>query len=1037
MSPAKFTLENNRTALVIYFGLLFAGIFSFLNIGRLEYPEFTIRTAKIITSYSGRSTLEVEKQISDPIEEAIRQMPEVDSIESTSKPGLSILTVELAETYFDLDPIWQDMRDKLDEVSLPDGASVPLVNDEFGDVYPYIYALVSDGFGNRQTLDYAEEIQDALLALDGVGKVEFHGDAEERIFLDFSSSEAAALDYSPSELSGVLAAQNAVENSGSALVGDERLNLVTQGEFESIEEIENYRLSLGDTSRTIRVSDVVEVTRDYIEPLTLIAHYNGQRSICIAVSMMEGEAVTKVGERIEAKMAELQTTLPIGLDIERMFYQPIYVDKSIDDFIENLGQAFFFVVIVMFLFAGIRIALIVGVLVPSAILMTFVFMPTFDVQLEMMSIAALIIALGLLVDNAVVVTEQILVRQGKGQDRLSAVVDSVKGLVVPLLASSATTVAAFSTIALSEGAVSEFTFSLFAVISLTLFSSWVLSITIIPLFCYYFLKPLERDTFVGRALNKLYDPYQKLLRGVIRFGWTYPLVILVLTVVAVSGMQFVPTIFFPPNERGQFVIDFELPLGKDILETERVVSQLEEWLLEENPEVDSVSTWIGGGGPRWYLSLSPESSKANYAFLSVITRTDNVPKIMALLDATRTYARENLLDARVTPKTLENGPPVGDPIQIRLYGKDLDVIYSLRDRLIERIRDTEGLYDLRDDWGAWTKQVTIDPDPVRSARLGLNTKAIADAVNLQFSGEISTVYLEDDKSIPMAIRSQEDYRTNPERLIDLPIYTSSGGSVPLGQVADVFIESQPGSILREDTLRLMTIKGKALGRFASEILAEIQPLVADEMSKPDWPSGYYIEYGGEQEESADAQGNMAAAMPLSFSLLALVLIAQFNSLRRFSIILLTLPPMMIGVVPGLILTNSSFGFMTLLGLIALLGIIVNNAILLIDEINLQLKRHSELIEAIVQAAVSRLRPIVLTTCTTIIGLLPLALGGGGMWSSMAFAMIFGLGFATALTLLLCPSLFYLFFRRSFVPAEELEEAVEDGEVSDPAKADEG
>ncbi len=1021
-SPAKFTLDNNRTALVIYFALLLAGVSTFLSIGRLEYPEFTIREAQIITHYPGRSTLEVEQQISDPIERTLRQMPEVKEIRSTSKPGLSILAVELQEKYFDLEPIWQDMRNKVDTVALPQGASTPSVLDDVGDVFPYIYALVSDGFSYKEMLDYADDLRDELMRVEGVGKVEFHGDAEERIYLDFSSSEAAALGYSPSQLAALLAAQNSVESSGSVLAGENRLSLVTKGEFQSIEELSQYRLSIGGTSTSVRVSDVVDVSRDYQDPLSLISHYNGQRSICIAISMVKGSAVTKVGERIEAKMAELQPTLPIGLDIERMFYQPTYVSKSINDFIENLGQAFFFVVVVMFLFAGLRIALIVGLLVPSAILITFFAMPVLDVQLEMMSIAALIIALGLLVDNAVVVTEQILVRQSQGMDRLKSVVDSVKNLVIPLLAASGTTIAAFSTIALSKGGTAEFTYSLFAVITLTLLSSWLLSITIIPLFCYYFLKPLKRDTFVGRALNRLYRPYERLLRWVIRMRWAYPVAIFVLTIVAAMGMRFVPTIFFPPNERGQFVIDCEMPLGTDILETERVVSKLENWLMESNPEVASVSSWIGGGGPRWYLSLSPEKQSPNYGFLSILTNTSEVAEIKRIMERTREFARNELLDARVTPKTLENGPPVGDPIQIRLYGRDLDTLYSLRDRIIERIQGIDGLYDLRDDWGAWTKQVTIDPDPVRAARLGLDTQTIAQALNLQFSGQVATFLLEENKSIPILIRSQEDYRSHPERIIDLPIYTSSGGNVPLSQVADVRLTSQPGSVLRENTLRVMTIKGKALNRFASDLLAEIQPLLADETGKNSWPAGYYIEYGGEQEESAESQKNLAAAMPLSFSLLGLILIAQFNSMRRFAIILLTLPPMMIGVVPGLIVTGSSFGFMTMLGLIALLGIIVNNAILLIDEINIQLKSNDHLIEAIVIASVSRLRPIVLTTCTTVIGLMPLALGGGGMWSSMAFAMIFGLAFATALTLLLCPALFYLFFRRSYTDKVELVKA---------------
>ena len=1009
-NPAAYALKNNRTVLVLYALVLFAGYATFQSIGRLEYPEFTIRSAMVLTSYPGRTAVQVEQEVTEPLEQAIRQMAEVNTITSTSKSGLSILSVELDETYFDLDPIWQDLRNRVDATELPDGAREPSVNDEFGDVFPYVYALTGDGFSDRELLDVAEIIQDELLAIDGVAKVEFHGEQEERVYLEFSSSELAAYGYSPGPIVSDLSSQNAVSSSGNVRIGSERVGLVTLGEFESLQEIADYRLSFSDDGTSVRVSDVVDINRGYLEPPKSFAHFNGERALCIAVSMTKGGVVTEIGEKIEERLQEIQATLAWGLEIETMFYQPLYVDKSIHDFVINLAQAFGFVLLVMFLFAGWRIALIVGILVPSAVFMCFTFMPMLDVQLEMMSIAALIIALGLLVDNAVVVSEQILVRLSNGESRREAVTASVQNLTIPLLAASATTIAAFSPIALAPGGTSEFTYSLFAVVTLTLLSSWVLSLTIIPMFCFYFLKPLKRDTFIGRGLTRCYAPYERLLRWVLGKGWFYPVLILVLTICAGWAFRFVPNIFFPPNERGQFVIDFEMPLGTDILQTEVEVQRLEKWLLDAHHEdVASVSGWIGSGGPRWYLSLSPEQANPNYALLSVLTHTEDPVEVTALVNAVNDFAVDELPSARVTAKTLENGPPVGDPIQIRLYGKDMTTLYSLRDQMIQELKQVEGMYDLRDDWGIWTKQLSVNPDPVRAARLGLSTSLIADALNLQFSGTKVTNFREGEKSIPVMIRASEDFRLHPERLQDLPVFGSTSGIVPLGLVADIEMEFLPGSVLRENTLRVMTIKGRVRNRFSSEALADIQPRMAVMTDSAEWPAGYHIEYGGEQEESGKAQGGIAAAMPVSLSILSLILISQFNSLRRFFIIVLTIPPMLIGVTPGLIFTGSSFGFMTLLGLIALMGIIVNNAILLIDEIDAQWKDGTDLTEALVVACKSRLRPIVMTTITTIIGLLPLALGGGGMWSSMAFAMMFGLGFATVLTLLLCPVLFYRFF----------------------------
>lgn len=1013
MSAAHWTLKNDRTAWTIYVVALLAGVMTFLSIGRLEYPEFTIRRAQIITQYPGRTSEQVELEVTEPLEQSIRSLAEIDNVKSTSKTGVSIITVEVREEFFEMEDIWTDLRNLVAAARLPANASRPWVNDDFGDVTPYVFALRSDGFTYREMLEYAEDIRDALLALEGVGKVQIHGEQEERIYLDFSSLEMSSYGYSPNQLSIEIGSQNVASSSGQLEVGRERIELLTLGEFESLDELRSLRLSRTGEAAGVRLDDVVDVTRSYVDPPNSLAHFNGERVICLAATMTKGGVVTEVGEKIAAELETLGHKLPHGLEIDTMFFQPKYVAKSVADFLINLGQAFFFVVLVMLAFAGWRIAVVVGVLVPSATLMCFALMPLFGVQLEMMSIAALIIALGLLVDNAVVVSEQILVRMSDGESRFDAVTRSVQGLTIPLLAASGTTIAAFSPIALTEGGVGEFTYSLFAVVSLTLLSSWVLSLTIIPMMCYYFLKPLKRETWVGRMLQAFYGPYERLLRWALGLRWGYPGLILVLTGVALSGFGYVPNIFFPPNERGQFIVDFELPLGTDIRETEGRVRELEQWLVNENPEVvESVSAWIGNGGPRWYLSLSPEPPNPNYAFLSVLTSVDSPEEIGRMISAVHRHAEAAFPDARITAKALENGPPVGDPIQIRLYGREMETLYSLRDQIVDSIQDVPGLFDVRDDWGAWTKQMTVNPDPVRASRLGIRTSDIASALNIQYSGMEVTRYRDGDKAIPVVLRSDEEFRSHPERLPDLPIFTRLYGAVPLSQVADLSLEFLPGSILREDTQRVMTIKGRVRGRFASEALAEIQPAVQKLIDSGAWPAGYRVEYGGEQEESAKAQGGIAAAMPLSMSMLMLILIAQFNSLRRLSIILLTIPPMMIGVVPGLLLTGSSFGFMTLLGLIALLGIIVNNAILLIDETDSQVRAGKSVVEAIVAAAKSRLRPIVMTTFTTVIGLLPLALGGGGMWSSMAFAMMFGLGFATVLTLVLCPVLYSLFLGKS-------------------------
>lgn len=1015
LNPASITLKNSRTAMVLYLGIMLFGVFTYLTIGNREYPAITIRNAVVMTNYPGRSTVQVEQEVTEPLEQAIRQLPEIHKVTSTSKPGFSLINIEIDESYFEMEDIWSDMRNKISATQLPSGASQPMVNDDFGDEFPYVYALKGKDFTPAELKDYGDMIRDRLLALDGVGKVDFHGNQEERIYLEFSSSELAARGISPQQVANALNAQNAVVNSGSANHGDERLQIITLGEFESLEELSNYQLALSGQSTSLRISDLFTVKRDYVDPSKSHSHFNGERVLCISASMKSGGVVTEIGESITAEIARIQQELPLGLEIETMFYQPVYVSASINSFIVNLAQAFGFVLVIMFLFSGIRLALLVGILVPSAILLCFTFMPAAGVELEMMSIAALIIALGILVDNAVVVCEQVLDRLNRGMDRMQAVTESVQGLIIPLLAGSGTTIAAFGIIAMADGATAEFTYSLFAVVALTLLGSWFLSLTIIPFFAYYFLKPREKDTPVGRLVTKISIPYEKLLRRSLKLKWTIPLLIFGLTFLALLGMKLVPNIFFPPNDRGQFVVDFEIPLGSSIEETEEQVKRLESWLLtEKKEEVKSVSSWIGNGGPRWYLSLSPEQASPNYAFFSILTSTENPAQVQELVNELSLYARDEFPSARVSPKALENGPAVGDPIQIKLRGAELETLYELRDKLATVMRDTSGAVDVRDNWGQWTKQISVNPDPVRLSRLGLNTSSLASALSLQYEGLTATTFREGERAISVVLRSREDFRENLADLRDLPVFGAESGIVPLSQAADIDLEFQPGSIRRADTQREMVVKCRVQDRFASEVLADMKPKIEALVSSPDWPAGYTIEWAGEQAESAKSQEKLAAGAPIPIAILCLILIAQFNSLRAFIIIMMTIPPMLIGVVPGLIVTGSSFGFMTLLGLIALMGIVVNNAILLIDETRNQLAAgDKDFTQSIVDSAKSRFRPIIMTTATTVFGLLPLAIAGGGMWSSMAFAMMFGLAFATVLTLLLCPTLFFLFHRRKY------------------------
>lgn len=1006
----SWVLRYNRIAIVFYVLFLCVGLESFRSVGRQEYPPFTIRNAVILTYYPGRSALDVESQITDPLEETLQNIPEITEVKSNSKEGVSIITIELKETLFDLQPIWQDVRNKVAEVSLPQGASQPFVNDSFGDIYPYIYCLSAEGFSLKEINDTADIIRDQILRVDGVAKVEFHGQQRECIYVDFSESKLIANGLTPSQIGQSIRQHNAVSNSGTIKVGSHRLTLFTKGQYDSLKELGQTRI----TDQGLTLADIATIYRGSEIPIPTLAHLNGKRVLSIAISMKEGQNVSVVGEHIRKAVHSIQSHLPLGMAMEESFFQPKYVNESVRNFLINLGQSFSFVAVIMLFFAGWRIALIVAILVPSAILYSFSLMPALHIQLEMMSIAALIISLGLLVDNAVVVSEQILVRLSEGLSRKDACIKTVRNLLFPLLVASATTVAAFSPIAIAPGAVSEFTYSLFAIVTATLLSSWVLSITIIPLFCYYFLKPLKRETLIGRMLQKIYTPYEKLLRlAIAGKGWSVALIFAAI-IPALWAMQKVPNIFFPPNERAQCLVEMSLPLGSDITTMEERVSRFETWLREHKKEdVVSVSSWIGEGGPRWYLSLAIEFSNPNYAQLTILTKKGDPAFMRQFLKELHDYAAKAFPDVRFASQTLEAGPPVGYPIQIALHGEDIDTLYLLRNKIVKSIEDFKFLYALHDDWDAWDKQLVIDENLAQVQRLGLTPYGIASDIQTRYQGVNVSEFRETQRSLPIIVRSGKAQNAHAEDLAQTPIYGGHGGWVPLGQLAHVGLEFMPGSIRRENSKRVMTIKARVdSSLYASQALAQIQKRINQLLDAQDWPHGYTVSYEGETKESAEAQGRIGGAMPYSLGILSVILMLQFNSFRRFFIIILTIPPMMIGIAIGLLSTGSSFGFMTLLGIIALMGIIVNNAILLIDETDTKLKEGLSVKEGVVAAAKSRLRPILITTLTTIIGLLPLGLAGGGMWSSMAYAMMFGLGFATVLTLVLCPVLYTLFFRKN-------------------------
>ena len=1013
MDITSWTIKYNRTSIILFLFICLLGWQQFNNMPRLEDPEFTIRTAVVVTPFAGASPQKVERLVTDLIEEEVRTLPGLKELDSQSLNGLSIVNVTLEDSIANVDEHWIKLRNRIDKARalLPQGVGEPQVNDEFGDVYGEVIALTGEpGYSYRELKDWADVVKQDLYKVKNVSKIQLYGTQEERIYIDFSSSYLKETGVTPFQIAAYLQEQNAIISSGTSEADGLRLTLETTGEFQSLDQIRKFSFRLPGSSETVYLEDIARITRGYVEPASSFVRYNGKPAVVLAISMSPEGNVVDLSEGLQRGLQEVLANVPVGIEAAFMIDQAIYVDRSIKDFTVNLLQAFGLVFITILLFAGVRMGLIVSALVPITMFGCLALMPMFGVKLQSMSIASLIIAMGMLVDNGVVVSESIMVQLAKGKDRLAACSQAVAPLRVPLLIASATTIFAYMPIGTAQSGVGEYCISLFIVVSIALVLSWIFSQTVIPLLCFYFLKVKEEQVSFS---SWGYKTFRSLLVYCLKLRGIFALIILGLFVLAAWGFGKVDQNFFPANEREQFLIDVWEPYGTDISVTEETVKQVESFLLEQ-PELSSLGSFIGNGGPRWYLSLNTEQDNPNYGFMVVTAKS--YPEMQDLVDRLRVHVASQFPASRIRIAQLEKGPPVGYPIQIRVRGKDMKELYALKDRLAELLSKTEGVANVHDDWGDWRMQLEVDVNQNQAQRYGLTSRDIGLSLQTQFSGYKATELREGTESIPVILRYEDKLLSDPGRVRDLIVYSSNvagGGGIPLSAVATPRLEWLPSNIRRKDEVRTMTIKADVLGRSAVSVMTELNPHMQTWQDAADWPAGYSIEVGGENEDSAEAQASINKAMPLAFGCIVLVLIGQFNSIRRLLIILLTIPPMMIGITPGMLITNAAFGFMAMLGMLSLIGILVNNSIMLIDQIELKREEGASLQDSIVYAALRRSRPIIMSAGTTVLGLLPLSLTGGEFWRPMANLMISGLLFSTMLTLILCPVLYSLFFRTRF------------------------
>jgi multidrug efflux pump subunit AcrB len=1043
MDITRTAIEKNRITAIALVVVLAGGLSAYTGMSRAEDPGFIIRVAQVLTIFPGASPDRVENLVSDKLEEVIQEIPELDFVTSTSKTGVSIVMVNIREEFMDMRPIWDDLRRRVDKIrpDLPAGIVGPTVNDEFGDVFGVIVTLTGDGFSYAELKDVADEVRDELLRVTDVAKVEIHGAQDERVFVDYDNARLAELGLSPIQLQQILEGANIIIPGGDVSTGVERITLEPTGNFESVDDLRQAVVTLPGRPEILYLDDLATVSRGYVDPAATMVRSSGDPALALAISMRDGGNLIALGTGVRAELERLQAVYPIGVDFDVVAFQPDVVERKVAEFVTNLLQAVAIVLAVMLLFLGLRTGLVVASLVPMAMIMALLVMSFFDIGLDQMSLSALIISLGLLVDNAIVMAESIMVQMSEGKDRLRAAVDSAGELRFPLLISSLTTAAAFLPIFLAESSTGEYTAPLFKVVTITLLSSWLLALTMTPLLCVLFLK-VTPVSHTGGFESRFYRLYREALVAGLRHRWLALAAVIAIFVSALQGFAFIPSIFFPPSDKAIFTAEFELPSGTSIERTETVMAAVDGFIRNEltadtprlagggagrvyaaqaddsgeSGRVNGITNWatfIGNGGPRFYLAHNPEPNSPNYA-MSIVNATSRDVISSDLIPRLEAFALDQFPDLDVTLSPLQLGPPVTAPVQVRLSGRDEDALFDIVDTVKAELRGIAGTKNITDDWGVRSKKLVVDVDQPRARRAGVTNQDIAISLQTALSGFETTQYREEDEIIPVTLRSSMASRSDLSKLSSLNVYAqATGQSVPLSQVADVEVVWEPSKVLRRNRLKTVTVSSELEpGVTPSQVVAQLRPWLS--MEADGWLLGYLWEFGGEEESSVKANQSIAAQMPVAGLIILLLLVVQFNSVRRTAIILLTIPLGVIGVIIGLLIANSYFGFMTLLGIIALAGIVINNAIVLIDRIGIEIDQNGlEPSQAIVEAAQRRFRPILLTTATTVAGLLPLWFGGGPMYEPMAIAIIFGLMFATVLTLGVVPILYSLLFGVTF------------------------
>jgi multidrug efflux pump subunit AcrB len=1010
MNIAEYAIKKRTVTLIFTLFVIVAGYFSYENLGRLEDPEFTVKDALIITYYPGASAQEVAEEVSDKIETKIQELGEVKEVQALNKRGTSVITVTMKNKYGkkDLPLIWQKLRSKIDDVipQLPPGVSKPIVNDDFGDVYGTLYAVTGEGFSYKELYDYAKFLRKQLLLVKDVAKIDIQGQQPETIYIELNRDKIATLGIGLDEIFDSLNNKNTLIPAGKVKVGPDYITINPTGKVDAVNDIKNLVIESKDhdnkSSRLIYLKDIAKVYRGYQEPASKYIEFNGVKAVTLGISTVQGGNVVKMGEAVEAKLHQLQAEIPVGIELHPISLQSDRVTASINAFMVNLMEAVVIVIAVLMIFMGFRSASIIGTALFVTVMATFIIMKMQGIMLERISLGALIIALGMLVDNAIVVIDGMLVRIQKGMDRVKAAGEVVSQSFWPLLGATVIAVLAFGAIGLSQDSTGEYTRSLFYVILYSLLLSWLVAITVVPLLGVMFIKVKAGEENKDPFDNKFYHGLKSILIVLIRRRWMTVMVMIGLLALSFLAFSNLKNSFFPSSTRDQFMFHLYFAEDTDISQVKKITDQIEKVIKKDN-KVKDVTSFIDSGAPRFLLTYTPEKDPSGYGFL-VITVKDyhDIPELMAKF---RQYVIDHYPSVLPRPEQFALGP-TNPAVEAVIYGPNPDVLRHIGEEIKTIMREKGGTA-IRSEWRERVKEVVPIFDEARASEVGVTREDFNKSLDLNFDGLTVGYYREQDEMIPMVTRASEQDRLDVSQINNIQVWSSGARKyVPINQVIKKievkFVDAASHTKNRMRKFKVMC--DPAIGALKSSIFERVKaPIEALKL-----PDGYRLEWEGEYKSSNDAKESLMASIPMFVVMMVLIVVMLFNSVKEPIIIWLTVPLALVGVGFGLYTADKPFDFMALLGFLSLTGMLIKNSIVLIDEINLELSNGREKFDAVIHSVLSRTRPVSMGALTTVLGMIPLLTDA--FFVAMAVAIMAGLAFATVLTLLFVPVLYAIFHK---------------------------